>query len=116
MTPISKRAAEHIEIRDDEDAKVLLLECGILDKFQKRGPLAEEWAETLTYADHPTHWIIATRFTGFALASDNGFHIMCYPKSHISLQEANRILQEWKRKMFPDDPPGRFSPVDHIRN
>ena len=104
MKPLSKSPNEIVEISDDTDAKALLVQLGVINKFPESPNLSEPWAARVGYADHPTHWIMATLFTGFPNAIDNGYVIYCLPKSQFALPDANQWLRANNQSLFPDGP------------
>jgi hypothetical protein len=109
VKPLSEQRDQVVIIRDDLDAKVLLVELGIFEKFSKRGDLAESWAQILTYSDHPTHWIIATWFTGSDDPVEDGFDIACYPKSLYSESMMDVVLAKFSKQIFPQGVAPKFS-------
>jgi len=67
---------------------------------------ARQTVQTLT-GDLPTHRVIATRFAGNFEAEENGWWVVCIPKSLYSEEEINNHLQtivarfqsqEWRSK------------------
>ena len=86
---------EQIDISDDSEAKVLLLELGILNKFTTKLP-PHETTQAVVYGEHPTHHILAVLYAGHAKTTDNGFVVFCLPRSRFSPEKfhlfANRFL------------------------
>jgi len=115
--PFIQKRGQVFEIRDDDDARAFLLRLGILDKFSKRAQLAGEWAESVGHADHPTHWILATRFSGFSDALENGFVVQGWPKTLYSLERINALLHARNQKLFPGGlEVERYDSIDPQRN
>lgn len=104
MKPLSQLRNQIVAITDDTEAQTLLLQIGAIDKFpaspNSRGP----WAARVGYGGHPTHWIMATRFSGFPRSIDNGYLIECLPKSRFTLADANRWLRAQNQLLFPEGP------------
>jgi hypothetical protein len=48
---------------------------------------------------HPTHWILAYLYRGFKEPEDNGYGVMCYPKSKVTLQAVNKCVTS----LFPSN-------------
>lgn len=116
MKPLAQTPGEIVEIRDDDDAKALLLELGMLDKFPKPANANRSWVSRVAYPEHPTHWISATRFGGFVNPSENGYAVVCLPKSHFSMEGANRCLME-KYGLRPDEVEAfGFVPIEPPQN
>jgi len=86
---------EQFDIDDDADAKVLLLELGILDKFTTKLP-SHETTQAVVYREHPTHHILALLYAGHSNPVDNGFFVFCLPRSRFSPEQfqlfADRFL------------------------
>jgi hypothetical protein len=104
------RANEPFQILDDTIAAVVLRQCGIFENFKgsERPDFPHRsisgqgiYAEVATFADHPTHWLIALRFSGSPLAVDNGHMIRCYPKSRINAEEMQAISDALGKQLFP---------------
>jgi hypothetical protein len=99
VKPLTETPDEVRTIRDDADAKILLVQLGIIDKFSKPPGLAKG-AVTLCHSDHPTHWIVATRFFGHPKTTDNGFDVICCPKSRFSPADMDTVLADIKTQTF----------------
>ena len=80
------------ELSDDKQAVDLLFELGLIDEFSNRHPPGKATVQTLT-GDLPTHRVIATRFAGNFEAEENGWWVVCIPKSLYSEEEINNHMQ-----------------------
>jgi len=84
MTEKLKNAPnEQFDIADDTEAKVLLLELGILDRFKNKVP-PHETTQAVVYGEHPTHHILAVLYSGHSNPADNGFVVFCLPRTRFS--------------------------------
>jgi len=68
---------EFVKVTDNAEAQLLMLQLGILDAVLK----------AVLDHNHPTHWIIAETYHGFADAEDNGYAVVCIPKSKFNRAE-----------------------------
>jgi hypothetical protein len=80
------------EFSDDKQAVDLLFELGLIDEFSNSHPPGKATVQTLT-GDLPTHCVIATRFAGNFEAEENGWWVVCIPKSQYSEEEINDHMQ-----------------------
>ena len=80
------------EFSDDKQAVDLLFELGLIDEFSNSHPPGKATVQPLT-GDLPTHCVIATRFAGNFEAEENGWWVVCIPKSLYSEEEINNHLQ-----------------------
>jgi len=80
------------EFSGDEQAVDLLFELGLIDEFSKSHPPGKTTVQTIT-GDLPTHHVIATRFAGNFEAEENGYWVLCIPKSEYSVEEINNHMQ-----------------------
>jgi hypothetical protein len=114
VSALLKRLQQHpddfVDIGDDAEARTLLLEAGLIDKFAKEPP-STPWFELLTYADHPTHWLIGMLFRGFVDAKDNGYIVRCYPRSQFSEAQMKPILDSLKHSVTPYGGTSRWLPA-----
>lgn len=110
MKDLTTTPNELIEITNDHDAKALLLQLGVLDKFSQRGPLADKWSEALHFTTHPTHWVLARLYTGFKNPADNGYVVQCFPKSRFSIEQMKQIAAKATLDMFPTGQIEEFRP------
>lgn len=78
-----------IQFDDDEQAKQLLFELGMVDKFLKK-PKTKTSTNTqlVTHFSHPTHYIIAMHFSGHKRPEANGYLVYCLPKSKFTKEQA----------------------------
>jgi len=65
---------------------------GLVDEFSISHPPGKTTAQVIT-GDLPTHYVIATRSAGNPEAEENGYWVLCVPKSQYSEEEINDHLQ-----------------------
>jgi hypothetical protein len=84
-----------VDITDDADAETLLSELGILERFVGNRAVGTS-TQSVVHSGHPTHHILALLYLGRTKASDDGFLVLCLPKSEYSdrafLHFAQQIL------------------------
>jgi hypothetical protein len=80
------------EFSDDKQGLDLLVELGLIDEFSKSHPPSKATVQTIT-GDLPTYHIIATRFAGNLKAEENGYWVLCIPKSKYSEEEIDNHMQ-----------------------
>jgi hypothetical protein len=108
MIPITDTPDEFRRIMDDADAKLILIEFGLIENLLKHGKrpagvsLSEPWSARTYFTDHPTHWIVADYFCGFPNSTDNGFVVDCIPKSRVSLEQFRRVQRQQATSRFPN--------------
>ena len=102
MIRLAKACDEVVTIRDDNDAKALLVEIGIHEELTKGGTLAGQRAEFLSFGNHPTHWILAIYYSGFADPRDNGYDVKCLPKSRFTFERFKQAIKAVAKTTFPD--------------
>ena len=84
-------------ILDNAVVKFLLLQLGVLDRFQFP---AESEAATffLPIGDHKTHWIIPAIFRGFEEPKENGYMFIAWPKARVSRKQAETLARAALKK------------------
>jgi len=80
------------EFSDDKQAVDLLFELGLIGKFSLSHPPGTTTVQVTT-GDLPTHYVIATRSAGNLEAEENGYWVLCIPKSQYSEEEINNHMQ-----------------------
>jgi hypothetical protein len=80
------------EFSDDKQAVDLLFELGLIDELSISHPSGNTTAQVIT-ADLPTHRVIATRSAANLEAEENGYWVLCIPKSQYSEDEINDHMQ-----------------------
>ncbi len=119
MDVLQKQPNLPVIITDNEaQAKELLLSLGILNHF-KPAPEQTKTTQSHVLMTHPTHWVVASLLLGNADAVENGYLVICLPKSTLTPQQfihaANQMLHEQgfvdTAKFFADssDSPGSRS-------
>lgn len=81
LVAISKDPDLNVEVSDDKEARLVLEELGLLEKFTQHGNFPGIGVQILGRDTHPTHLVIAMFFHGFAQKRDNGFLVTLFPKS-----------------------------------
>ena len=108
MTPITDTPDEFRRILDDGEAKLFLIQFGLIEKLREHGTrpagisLFEPWSSRTYFTDHPTHWIVADYFCGFTNPADNGFVVDCIPKSRVSLEQFRSVQRQQAAARFPN--------------
>ena len=69
------------EFGDDAKCKALLGELGMLEHFTRSN---EPELSALTFRNHPTHWIVGVRWSGYPKPRQNGYKVFCIPKQHVT--------------------------------
>ncbi len=80
------------EFSGDEQAVDLLFELGLIDEFSIRHPPGKTTVQAIT-RDLPTHYVIATRSARDLEAEENGYWVLCIPKSQYSEEEIDDHMQ-----------------------
>jgi hypothetical protein len=80
------------EFSDDKQAVDLLFELGLIGEFSISHPPGKTTAQVIT-GDLPTHYVIATRSAGNLEVEENGYWVLCIPKSQYSEEEINNHMQ-----------------------
>lgn len=78
-------------ITDNKQAKMLLCELGLIDKFPGKFPAVSNPIEVVI-ADCETHCILAFLFSGRKKRADNGYLVHCLPKTKVSLAKFARFV------------------------
>ena len=80
------------EFPDDKQAVDLLFELGLIDEFSLSHPPGKTTAQVIS-GDLPTHYVIATRSAGNLEPEENGYWVLCVPKSQYSEEEIKDHMQ-----------------------
>jgi hypothetical protein len=80
------------EFSGEKEGVDLLFELGLVDEFSISHPPGKTAVHAVT-GDLPTHHVIATRFAGKLEAEENGFWVLCIPKSKYTVEEINNHMQ-----------------------
>src|SRR6478735_6000626 len=83
MPPVQLEPDATLEIRDSLAAELYIEKLGLLGVFPQN-PGGDSWMAVAVDLDHPTHALVGTHFTGFPDRKDNGYSLMCFPKSKFS--------------------------------
>ena len=75
----------------------LLLELGLVDEISISQPPGKTTVQAMT-GDLPTHHVIATRFARNFEAGENGYWVLCIPKSKYSPEDINSHMRAIVRK------------------
>ena len=96
---LTRHPNDIIRVSEDEDATALLLELGLFDKLKKESAESRAFSATGSAAVFhqlfSTHWICAVCFHGSIKKEDDGFLVLCLPKSSHSLSQAQKEYQEF---------------------
>lgn len=92
LTAIARDPDVVVEVSLDSDAKLLLSELGIADRFTQEGHLPGETLQVMAFDGHPTHHIVVTFFHGFPLSKDNGFVVHLLPRSKFPDPRAGHVV------------------------
>ena len=89
---------------DDEfETKSILLELGIAGRFSRNPPNVpseEQSQQLVSYGEHPTHFIHVILYLGNPDPEENGYVVLCYPRSKFSYAE---FMEVAKRILNPTD-------------
>ena len=85
---------------DDEfEVKSILLELGIAGRFSQKPPnlpSGKQSQQLVSYGEHPTHFIHVILYLGNPDLKENGYVVLCLPRSKISygqfMEVAKKIL------------------------
>lgn len=90
---LSQNPHKMVTVEDDKEAKTLLFELGLIDKFSKNPLLGASTAQAVTHGDHPTHFVFAMLFLGKTAKQDNGYLVYCLPKSQYPPSKAMEFVR-----------------------
>lgn len=91
---LNQMPSQFFQFADDAEAKTILFELGLIDKFSIKPPYNQSTAQSITYAEHPTHFIFAMLFLGKTKKEDNGYVVFCLPKSEYSPEDAMKFVHQ----------------------
>ena len=83
---------------DQFEIKSILLELGIAGRFSMdppNVPRGEQSQQAVTIGEHPTHFILVILYLGNADSTENGYIVLCYPRSkwnYAQFMERARII------------------------
>ena len=80
------------EFSGEKQGVDLLLELGLVDEFSISHPPGKTTVQAII-RDLPTHYVIATRSARDLEAEENGYWVLCIPKSQYSEEEINDHMQ-----------------------
>ncbi len=85
---------EPLIIGDDDKAKKAMSILGLLEPIEKALlDLGDKNAITIVSEHHDTHWIAAGFMRGFTNSCDNGYFLVCYPKTAQTLEQFKFLVQ-----------------------
>ena len=76
----------------DAEAEALILECGILEQFKATQALARQ---AVVFVDHPTHFLIAERYSGQSSPAENGYGVICFSKAQFTPDQFQEIASSY---------------------
>jgi len=94
LSTLAGKPDEFFEINDDEKAKRLLLELGIISRFNKNPPSDKPTTQFVAYNENPTHHILALLYLGCEEQRGNGYLVHCLPKSRVSQKEFIAFIEK----------------------
>ena len=80
-----------LQCQDDAKCKALFSALGILEDFTKSDTPK---LSVVTTAGHPTHWIAGALLSGYSLPEQNGYLVICLPKSKTPPEKLNEAVEE----------------------
>jgi hypothetical protein len=87
MLEILKRNPDKAFQFDDKfDTESIVLELGIAGRFSMAPPnvsRGEESQQWVAYGEHPTHFIHVILYLGNPDPKENGYLVLCFPKSKV---------------------------------
>ena len=90
---LNQMSSQFFQFDNDKEAKTVLFELGLIDKFSIKPPYAQSTAQFVTYGEHPTHFIFAMLFVRKTKKEDNGYVVFCLPKSEFSPESAMKFVR-----------------------
>lgn len=89
-----------VATEEDQKCKALLLELGLINDFpQYDGPNMT----VLTAACHPTHWVMAVCWSGYAEPDGNGYSVWFLPWSLFSAAGLKDYVNDFVRQQGGTD-------------
>jgi hypothetical protein len=104
---------EVIRLDHDETVKALMLRAGIAGKLSQRPGLN---SCAITYARHPSHWIVFCFWYGHDRPEDNGYSAVCLAKSKYTQAQAEIGMGRFISIIMPNHTPIEYSPYDSPHN
>lgn len=92
---LTRNPNEIFEFHHNGQIKDFLIELNVESKFnaEKEG----EQQQVIQHEEHPTHFILILRWSGYAHRQDNGYYVWCLPKRKFTVEQfyeySRRILQ-----------------------
>lgn len=75
---------------EDADIKEFIVELGIGGKVPSF-PASSNACVPIMHTQHPSHYLLIVRSSGYETAKDNGYELACFPKSKHGLNEFMEI-------------------------
>jgi hypothetical protein len=89
---------------DDEfETKSIMLELGLAGRFSMdppNVPRGQQSQQLVSYGEHPTHFIHVILYLGNPDPKENGYLVLCFPRSKVSYEQFMEIA---KRLLKPTD-------------
>jgi len=95
---LQKNPNQLFQFSEDSEAKVLLFELGLIDKFSKGVQNIASTNQVVTGLC-PTHYILAMFFTGKTIQSDNGYLVYAVPRSQVSPKQMGDFMSQIMAKL-----------------
>ena len=92
---LARNPNEIFEFHHNGQIKDFLIDLNVESKFE--AGLEGEQQQVVQYGEHPTHFILIVRWSGYAHRQDNGNYVWCLPKRKFTREKftefCKRILQ-----------------------
>lgn len=92
---------EPFQFSEDSEARTIVLELGIAGRFSLNPPgvpQGQASTQAVAYGEHPTHFILVVLYLGNPDPKENGYYVLCLPKSKVSYP---KFLEMGKRLLNP---------------
>jgi hypothetical protein len=114
MKAVPELPDEVVHVTDDDDARLLLTQAGLIGPIERDCP-STDGTTVAVGLHHLTHWILAIHYMGNPRPADNGFQVIAWPKSRFRKDVVFAQLREmkldpsgavWSKFHRDDDPSG----------
>lgn len=94
---LKQKPHEKFQFDDEFEAKSILLELGIAGRFSANPPnvpTGQQSQQAVLYCEHPTHYILVILYLGNSDQKENGYLVLCFPRSKFSYEYFNEIAKK----------------------
>jgi hypothetical protein len=91
LEQLQKKPDHFFEISDEKKAKALLLELGLLDRFNKTSTLQ---TQVIASGKHVTHYVVAMFFSRKKKKDGHGYLVYCVPRKRFSPFGVAQLLEQ----------------------